>query len=329
MYNSSNNPGMSDVGCYVPEKSETIVYLEDQDEMSLQDSQPFFDTSNSLISPEKETPVLSTNPQRKRKISLYIQPHSSKTFCDNNDNDHSSDNDGENNTCASKKRKCFQQTSKRSGALSMPASNLGGDFQNKNVHLYNNRASLPHNIKTPEIRITPSSPGIDPNDPDYPEFYEGKLYIDSKNSSTSENNTKSEEVKITNCGDNFNAGACADTLRSSPSSIGFNEKEKLEDSVEILNDDNSVAQNHSDYDELQSTPELDVVLANVKNEKERQNCLTFAEKELKRKLSLEKPEELESTPSLEVIMAQTKNEVEQNNCINFKKKNLKRKLSEN
>lgn len=49
----------------------------------------------------------------------------------------------------------------------------------------NRRASLPHNLKIPQITITPSSPSPDPNHPDYPEFFEDKLYLESKNMSTS------------------------------------------------------------------------------------------------------------------------------------------------
>jgi hypothetical protein len=45
----------------------------------------------------------------------------------------------------------------------------------------NRRASLPHNLKIPVIIFTPPSPSPDIDDPDYPEFFEAKPYIESKN----------------------------------------------------------------------------------------------------------------------------------------------------
>ena len=110
---------------------------------------------------------------------------------------YSTDDDEDSDTCATKKRKCFRQSSKGLRMYSMPASNLNINVQNKNAHLYNNRASLPHNMKVPEIKITPSSPCLDPNDPDYPEFHEGKLYLESKNSSLLEgSNNLNSKVSI-------------------------------------------------------------------------------------------------------------------------------------
>ena len=37
---------------------------------------------------------------------------------------------------------------------------------------------MPPNMKMPIIKVTPSSPSPDPNHPDYPEFFEDKLYLD-------------------------------------------------------------------------------------------------------------------------------------------------------
>jgi len=37
---------------------------------------------------------------------------------------------------------------------------------------------MPPDMKMPIIKITPSSPSPDPNHPDYPEFFEDKLYLD-------------------------------------------------------------------------------------------------------------------------------------------------------
>ena len=39
------------------------------------------------------------------------------------------------------------------------------------------RRSMPPNMKMPIIKVTPSSPSPDPNHPDYPEFFEDKLYL--------------------------------------------------------------------------------------------------------------------------------------------------------
>ena len=36
---------------------------------------------------------------------------------------------------------------------------------------------MPPNMKMPIIKVTPSSPSPDPNHPDYPEFFEDKLYL--------------------------------------------------------------------------------------------------------------------------------------------------------
>merc|ERR1719336_898076 len=40
------------------------------------------------------------------------------------------------------------------------------------------RKSMPMNMKMPIIKVTPSSPSPDPNHPDYPEFFEDKLYLE-------------------------------------------------------------------------------------------------------------------------------------------------------
>ena len=321
--NLTNKPGMSDVGCYVPEckPNETLM----------QDSQSLLDNSTSIITSKKDDPVKYTNHERKRKLSIYISPaHKSKTICDNNDNESSDDDEG--NKTANKKRKIFQQTSKRSGACSMPTSLFPDmEWQNKNVHLYNNRASLPHNLKIPEIRIIPSSPSLDPNDPDYPEFYEGKLYIESKNSSSSSSEiNKSEDIRTINSPKNHTSTATKDSRFNNDNNNDKRFEEKTDKEDEILyNNANIPLDNHSTKsEEEEDTPELEFVLANVNNDTERQNCIKFAERELKRKLSAHNETEEENTQCLEIVMARANSEEERQNCINFASKCLKRNLSD-
>ena len=56
---------------------------------------------------------------------------------------------------------------------------------------------MPSNMKMPIIKVTPSSPSPDPNHPDYPEFFEDKLYLDhvSKKTTDKESDTKQNEIK--------------------------------------------------------------------------------------------------------------------------------------
>ena len=56
---------------------------------------------------------------------------------------------------------------------------------------------MPSNMKMPIIKVTPSSPSPDPNHPDYPEFFEGKLYLEhvSKTSTDNESDNKSDIEK--------------------------------------------------------------------------------------------------------------------------------------
>ena len=298
--NSTINPGLSDVGSYIPEKHDYLDYAEN---LTKQDTQDFFYNS----SPEKEKNLVTSNTTRKRKLSLSIKsnpgnnaedciadkmwdPKNKMQMADYDSNikfstseNDSTDDEGGNEICASKKRKCFQKSSKQIGALSMPAKLASckddGEWLSKNACLYNNRASLPDDWMIPEIKITPSSPGLDPNDPNYPEFFEGKLYRESKMSSSSDNNNKYDDLKNATSPENTyysnrNGGS------SSPLTAPTNEQERNA-SIGTLSDGG----NHSDYDELQSTPEFDFVMERAKSETERQNCINFARKNLKRKLS--------------------------------------------
>jgi hypothetical protein len=59
------------------------------------------------------------------------------------------------------------------------------------------RKLMPYNMKMPIIRVTPSSPSPDPNHPDYPEFFEDKLYLKhvSKTIKDNESDKKSDIKK--------------------------------------------------------------------------------------------------------------------------------------
>ena len=329
--NETLNLGMSDVGCYVPESNQANDNIDEQDVM--QDSQSLLDSSTSIVNPKRDQTIGCSKHERKRKLSLYIAPNKSKTVCDNDDSDSSEDDEGSKSSCAHKKRKCFQQTSKR--FFTMPTSllppNLDVEWQNKNVHLYNNRASLPHNLKIPEITITPSSPCLDPNDPDYPEFYEEKLYIESKNSSSSSTeNNKSEDLKNITSPNNLTSTNNIDPSLNIENNNDKKLEDKLDKSVEIPNEENDDLTDDATRkgDEFRKTPDLEFVLANVKNDTERQNCLNFAKNELKRKLSAQYVEEIESTPCLDIVIAKTNSEEERQNCLNFATKSLKRNVSD-
>ena len=213
------------------------------------------------------------------------------------------------------------------------------------VYEYNNRSFLPHNMKIPEILITTSIPSLDPNDPDYPEFFEGKMYRESLCSLASFDHTnilddlsgdldrnvtqithKSFTTQLTEEQQtHIEEKAFDDSVQIL--NVGTKKKDKISDCLEILSDD---VMEHSDCDEFQDTPELDEVLAKAKNESERQNCVNFAKKDLKRQLSRirESLDEFECTPAWDVVLAESKNDVEIQNCTKFARKDSKRKLSE-
>ena len=219
-------------------------------------------------------------------------------------------------------------------------------WRNKNlVHEHNNRSSLPHNMKIPEITITPSSASLHPNDPDYPEFFEGKMYRESLCSLASFDHTnilddlsgdldrnvtqithKSFTTQLTEEQPTHKEEKALDDSVQILN-VGTKKKDKISDCLEILSDD---VMEHSDCDEFQDTPELDEVLAKAKNESERQNCVNFAKKDLKRQLSRirESLDEFECTPAWDVVLAESKNDVEIENCTKFARKDSKRKLSE-
>ena len=82
----------------------------------------------------------------------------------------------------SSKRKKFRSSkmSRYSMPITTTASQDSDDQQDKTAS--NRRASLPHNMKIPAIKITPSTPSPDPDHPDYPEYFEDRLYLDTMSS---------------------------------------------------------------------------------------------------------------------------------------------------
>ena len=154
-----------------------------------------------------------TSPSKKRKAPVEEAPAptlakhprlgSRKITFDQSGRASSGEEEDGSSETARSKRKFFQRSRKDKGAYSMPVNpEWPSEFdevvgpQNRQ----NRRASLPHNLKIPHITITPSSPSPDPNHPDYPEFFEDKLYLESyKNKSTtsdSEGSNPAPDYKI-------------------------------------------------------------------------------------------------------------------------------------
>ena len=54
---------------------------------------------------------------------------------------------------------------------------------------------MPPNMKMPIIKVTPSSPSPDPNHPDYPEFFEDRLYLEHVSKTLTKGQTE-ESLKL-------------------------------------------------------------------------------------------------------------------------------------
>ncbi|QQP41581.1 Uncharacterized protein FKW44_016000 [Caligus rogercresseyi] len=131
---------------------------------------------NGMLETKEGAPFAYNEIKRKRRSSeLYLS---------------SSSSEGESSAEVLSKRKLFRRcknphsksedTTLSHAALEPPPSKR--------------RASLPYNFKIPAITITPSSPCMDPNHPNYPEFYEGKFYVESmKNYSSSASQSVEDE----------------------------------------------------------------------------------------------------------------------------------------
>ncbi len=193
---------------------------------------------------------------------------------------------------AQSKRKIFQRT--RANA-SMPVAIVaaGGTHLEAEAHQKARRASLPGNIKIPDIRITPSSPSPDPNHPDYPEFFEDRLYLESKSLSTS--SSGGEEIMISKESRDMDVDHERDDslrLSISPKDIGGDsssleicyESIEMKRPAEVI-DISSDTEYEASVDEMEeSTPELDFVIEKAKTPTEVENCHKFARGQAKKRL---------------------------------------------
>lgn len=185
---------------------------------------------------------------------------------------------------AKTKRLVFQRSRTDKGANSMPpdtfAKKVVGDKGNR-------RASLPHNLKIPVITITPSSPSPDINDPDYPEFFQDKPYLESKNwfMSTSVDSAAGDDLKMVTDGTSSAGGSLESTKEIVSSGFSVSAPSCQTDFFLPIDSKSLVStvslSDTEDFDMLNSTPEFDEILASAKSERELLNCLKFAEHENK------------------------------------------------
>jgi len=195
-----------------------------------------------------------------------------------------SDEDGDSSSSATSRavaqRRRFGKSRSNCSRLSMPAQVLPSSLRQESEELLasaaagsrNRRASLPYNFKIPEIIITPSSPSPDPNHPDYPEFFDCKLYLESKSSaSTSSSNDEPRDYNSWDCGVGHSLVAaaqfssCSLNLRLSDEVVGVTSSCSMDVSSEM------------DAEEARaSTPDFQAVLATAETDRERRNCAKFA-----------------------------------------------------
>ncbi len=199
---------------------------------------------------------------------------------------------------ARSRRKQFHRSKSAYAHASMPSAatpaSPGGGETSKS-----RRASLPYNLKIPAITITPSSPSPDPNHPDYPEFYEDKLYLESKNmSSSTEESNNSTEGRSSGGRKDHEGGDSKDIMETDqgdsrrrsqdPVSVEMEEKGStidlcgessspkiIPESPEILELSSEGAAEDEASEEMESTPDLEEVLRGAKSNAERKNCENF------------------------------------------------------
>lgn len=231
---------------------------------------------------------------------------------------------------ARSKRKSFQRSRSSKTNYSMPVVSSGNFIEVPNQQ--NRRASLPHNLKIPAITITPSSPSPDPNHPDYPEFFEDRLYLETKNSMStstesgdnhftigrdirhftrnSENSGSIESMETAASRERseldiseLNLRLSSDELQSSSALAGHSSSleicyekivERQIEVVEVSDDNNSNSLNHSAKDTDVGTVEI----------------IDGDEPDM---------EDEQSTPEIDVILSKADTEVERETCLKFAK----------
>ena len=165
------------------------------------------------------------------------------------------------------RRNLFKKSKSMKANYSMPVITGDDDGKNSTSGPQNRRASLPHNLKIPQIIITRSSPSPDPNHPDYPEFYEDPIYIqESKKMSTS---STEDSHKIDLSSDSLH-------LKLSDEEEDQNEAEMQQQTTQEQPQPQDEEPKCAEDPDV--TPPFEEVLAAASNEQERQNCLQFAKR---------------------------------------------------
>ena len=202
------------------------------------------------------------------------------------------DDDDEASRMARCKRLVFQRSRQDKGANSMPSETM---IKKKNGDKGSRRASLPHNLKIPLITITAPSPSPDINDPDYPEFFQDKPYLEStKNGfvmSTSIESGAGDDLKMLTDGPSSASGSLESSKEivssgfttSTPScqQLHQNDDVFLPLRSKSFTSTISLSDTEEDYDMLQSTPDFEEILASAQTEREIMNCIKFKEQENK------------------------------------------------
>ena len=156
----------------------------------------------------------------------------------------------------------------------------------RGVEKANRRASLPHNLKIPVIIFTPPSPSPDINDPDYPEFFQDRPYLESKVNCMSTSvecdddvttkmvtETSAASTSLESSKDMGSTGFGLSTASCQNDDVYLRLRSKSFTSTVSLSDE----EEEEDYDMVQSTPEFDEILSNARTEREILNCLKFKE----------------------------------------------------
>lgn len=149
------------------------------------------------------------------------------------------------------------------------------------------RASLPYNLKIPQIAIMPSSISPDPNHPVCAEFFEDRLYLETKqkqltycSSKDSGGVQRHQEEEKNNIPSPENI-VDVNKAKDGDSSLSLNlNEDDMDSSLEICYEKIANSPNRNKdiaraLDEQDSTPELEEILEKAMNDTERSNCQKF------------------------------------------------------